>query len=95
MDDDYARLSLLCGFFASAADHALGRYHFAPKVRDEAWSLTPEKLAAWKQEAIALGVPADALEPTDEEKARIPALIETGKRMQADLDLKIYGRTKH
>jgi hypothetical protein len=86
MDDEYARLSLLAGFLAGAIDSHLGGHRFKTMIREHAWSLTPEKLARWKAEAIALGVPPDKLELTEEMKRSMPAYLKAGKRLQAMID---------
>ncbi len=57
-----ASLSFRCGWFAAAADNVLGRSHFDSMVRSQRWELTEEQLAAWHQEALAMGVPASAIE---------------------------------
>lgn len=81
MDDDYAELSLLVGFFAAAADASLGRLHFVPKTQAECWDLTREKLAAWQVEAVAMGVPAEVLEPTEPTRQAISAYVTLGKKI--------------
>jgi hypothetical protein len=86
MDDEYAKLSLYAGMFARAADEALGTNHFISMIRQHAWSLTWEKLAAWKAEAIAMGIPAKDLEPDPDMIKGMPWLIEYGKRLQHQVD---------
>lgn len=86
MDDDYAKLSLLVGMFAFTADRFLGRLHFIPITSQQPWTYTWEKLAAWKAEAIQMGVPAKALELDRKMKKALPRLIEEGKRRQAKAD---------
>ena len=62
----YARLSFRVGVFAGRADRFLGRPHFGTKARAVPWTLTPELLDEWRQEARALGVPEEVLPPQDE-----------------------------
>jgi hypothetical protein len=76
MDEDYVRLSLLTGLFAGAADRHLGRTHFAAIVRPLAWDLTWELLASWKAQAVQMGVPTEALEPTAAEWQQLSGLID-------------------
>jgi len=84
MDDAYARLSIRCGYFAAAADAQLGRLHFYHLVHEHAWDLTEERLDAWKAEAVTLGVPAESLEPGDENTVTV--LAKVGQRLQAQVD---------
>lgn len=84
MDHAYARLSLLAGCFAYQADAHLGRDHFISMIRDMAWDLTPEKLAQFKAEAIAMGVPPDELVEPDAET--VERLIDEGMARQAEID---------
>lgn len=86
MDAEYARLSLLSGLFASAADTAIGKPHFIHVVRANAWNLTWELLTTWKAEAVAMGVAAELLEPPPELEALMPVLVETGIELQAVVD---------
>ena len=86
--DDYAKLSLFAGMFAYAADHFLRSDHFITMIRAQAWTLTWAKLAAWKAEAIRMGVPAKELEPSADDIAAMPWLIEYGKRLQEQADRK-------
>ena len=95
VDDDYAKLSLFAGMFAAAADHALGGSHFITITRQHAWTLTWEKLAAWKAEAIAMGVAAKDLEPDPELVKGMPWLIEYGKRLQHQVDTENPGGIVH
>ena len=93
MDRNYARLSLMAGYFASAADKHLGTDRFISQVRRHQWELTPERLAAWKAEAVREGVPADALEvPADKIKV-FEDLVDLGIAMQANVDA-ATGHTK-
>jgi hypothetical protein len=43
-------------------------------------------LAAWKAEAVAMGVAADMLEPPPEVEQLMPVLIETGINLQTKVD---------
>ena len=86
MDDDYAKLSLFAGIFAREADHYLRRKYFIPMIRQHVWTLTWEKLAAWKAEAIRMGVPARKLEPDPKTIKALPGLIAQGRRLQEARD---------
>ena len=92
MDEAYARLSLLAGLFAGAADQHLGRDHFASRIRAEAWSLTAEKLARWHVEAADLGVPAEKLRLPPE--ITLTQLLVQAQALQQYLDRAI-GTTSH
>ena len=64
MDDDYVRLSILCGYFAAMADLHLGLagpQAFGHRIRQQAWTLTWDLLKYWQNEAIQRGLPQDAL----------------------------------
>ena len=54
--DAYKRLSYEVGMFAGVADRLLGRFHFTPITRAQAWALTPEKLATRKAQAEQPGI---------------------------------------
>jgi hypothetical protein len=86
MDRDYAELSLKVGMFAGAADNYLGGTLFLFRVREHRWDLTPEMLDGWKQEAVGLGVPAERLELTAQDKAKLPEWVTAGMNMQRAVD---------
>lgn len=86
MTEEYAELSLYCGLFASAADWHLGYQHFIPKIRAQAWELTLDKLADWKNEALSLGVPSEVIEPTKDFGRRMPELRRVGMKLQHRID---------
>jgi len=86
MDEQYAKLSLFAGLFAGSADWHLGYPHFVRKIHAHAWDLTIEKLAEWKMEAVRLGVPTEALDPTEEQLRAMPELVQIGLQLQQDID---------
>jgi hypothetical protein len=84
MDKEYARLSLLAGYFAGQADQALGREHYIRLIREHAWCLTWEKLAMWKADAVQLGVPSAVLQPPP--KRLVAEFVKKGMKMQEIVD---------
>lgn len=86
MDEEYTKLSLFAGLFAASADWHLGHPHFLRKIRAHAWELTSDKLAEWKMEAVRLGVPMEALDPSKEQLRAMPELVKIGQQLQRDID---------
>jgi hypothetical protein len=82
----YAELSIRAGILCFAADDYLGGRLFITRGRLYAWTLTEELVAAWREEAINLGVPDEILQPTADELERFPMLIEQGIALQHQLD---------
>jgi hypothetical protein len=86
MNEEYAELSLYCGLFAAAADWHLGYQHFMPRIRAQSWELTIDKLAAWKNEALSLGVPSEVIEPSEYLVKMMPELRRVAQKMQDRVD---------
>lgn len=86
MTPEYAQLSLEIGMIVGAIDQHLGYPHFIERVREQAWTLTPEFLESVRADARALGVPEGLLWLTDEQKANIPILLSLGTMLQREVD---------
>jgi hypothetical protein len=86
MDNAYAELSFKVGLFAAAADLHLRGTTFIMRARENCWNLTDDLLREWKQEAIALGVPAEHLEPSPDDLAIMPMMLTVGIRSQQIID---------
>ncbi len=82
---EYAKLSLLAGFFAARADEYLGGDYFIGMVRSQAWNLTEDLLVEWKKEAMAKGVPEEDLDP-DLNDSLLADFIAQGLKIQAAVD---------
>jgi len=81
--DDYDRLSFDAGIFASVADRYLENRHYSAMIRGQGNSLTREQLDAWKDEVALLGVPREAMEPTEEELTLLPRIAELSRAMKS------------
>jgi hypothetical protein len=81
MDDD-DQLAFDTGIFAAAADRFLENRHYSTLLRDEG-HITRELLDVWKEEAYLLGMPRDMMEPSEEELAQLPRILELNDRMAA------------
>jgi hypothetical protein len=86
MERDYARLSLLAGYFAAMADHCLGKVYYGPLVRQHQWELTPEHLATWKNDAVRQGVPIEYFDLTGEQMELLEQFVDLGLEIQGIVD---------
>lgn len=91
MDKNYAKLSFYAGICAGAADRHLGADQFRTLISEQSWELTWDKLDAWKEYAITLGVPRKVMEPSMQELWLMPIIVEasTGVHMTEEEALEL------